>query len=724
MHSRNRCLQTTLALFALCSGLSAQKRPVTLADIGPAGGGVSGAIRWSPAGDRFAIVESGNLAVYELSTGKQRDVIALSKLSAAAAKAPETSAAEPTDWTNRRVSQRDVQWFSDSRHLMVLAAGDLFIVDAEKASFEAITHTPEIERDPKLSPDNRFVSFRRGHDLYVAELKTRAITRLTSNGSETLLNAELDWVYPEELELGSAQWWSPDSKSIAYLQFDVSEEPVFPQVSLLNARGMLEPERYPKAGEPNAAVRLGVVPVSGGATKWMDLGPAADSLLARVVWSPNSREILAERLNRVQNKLDLLLADTQTGKAKSVLHEDDKYWINVRSEAQFLGSGERFLWASEKSGFRHLYIYGVDGKQRAQLTRGDWEVDKVVGVDERHERVYFTSTEAGPIERQLYVASFDGSSKRRISTGEGTHNISMSPDGEHFLDDFSNTKTPTRSVLFTVDGRESSVYREANRTAIDTFDLQPVENVAMKTADGVTLYAHLIKPAGFEPGRKYPAIVLVYGGPDVQTVTDSWGGVSWAQVLAQKGFVVWQLDNRGSNGRGHAFESVIWHHLGERELADQKEGIEYLISLGFVDGARIGMEGSSYGGYMTLYTLTHAPGLVKAGIAGAPVSNWRNYDSIYTDRYMGLPEENAAGYAASSPTEAAEAMGDSKLLLLHNIEDDNVHFQNSVQMASALEKARKQFFMVVYPEKQHGFTGVFRQQMLAESTRFFEENLK
>jgi dipeptidyl-peptidase-4 len=699
----------------------ARKKPVTLADIAPAGAGVSGTVKWAPGGDRFVISTGGSLSVYDVKTGKQREILALSKLDSAAAK---TTPPEITDWTNRRVSQREVQWFTDNRRLLVLAGGDLFVVDSEKGSFESLLHTSDEERDPKLSPNDKFVSFRRGHDLYAVDVETKAVTRLTTDGADTLLNGELDWVYPEELELNTAHWWSPDSRSVAYLQFDTSREPVFPQVSLLNARGVLEPEHYPKAGDPNAGVRLGVVAVSGGETKWMDLGSPFDHLLARVVWSPNSREIMAVRLNRVQNQLDLMLANAQTGAAKSVLHEEDKYWINLRGEPQFLGAGDRFLWTSEQTGYRHLYICGTDGSKRAQLTSGDWEVDRIVGVDEKRQQVFFTSTEASPVERQLYSVGFDGSGKRRLTEGAGTHSASISPDAAYYLDDYSSVSSPVRSVIYSGDGRQVAVYREADRASFDTYDLQPVENVPVKAADGTALYAHLIKPAGFQPDRKYPAIVMIYGGPDVQRVTDSWSGLTWEQALAHKGFVIWQLDNRGSKGRGHAFESVIYHNMGASELEDQQEGIRHLISLGFVDPQRIGMYGWSYGGYMTLYTVTHAPGLIKAAIAGAPVTNWRNYDSIYTERYMGLPEENAAGYKASSPAEAAANLGDTKLLILHNIEDDNVHFQNTLQMASALESAGKNFFMVVYPGKQHGLTGAPRRQMLDESTKFFEDNLK
>ncbi len=721
--SYSRVSVTSLALVWAVSPLFAQKKPITIDDIAPPPGGVSGAIRWAPAGDRFAISETGMLSVYTLKTGIKRDSIALGKLDSAAAKSGPAEALETTDWTNRRVRQREIQWFPDNRHLLVLSAGDLFIVDGETGSFETLIHTAATEQDPKLSPDGKYVSFRRGHDIYAVEVKSKNETRLTHDGNDTLLNGELDWVYPEELNLSTAHWWSPDSRYVAYLQFDVSREPIFPQVSLLNARGILEPERYPKAGDPNAGVRLGVVPVGGGATKWMDLGSAFDNLLARVVWAPNSREVMAERLNRVQNKLDLLLANIHTGAARVVLHEEDKYWINVGSEPQFLGAGDTFLWTSERSGFRHIYVFGTDGKQRAQLTSGDWEVDKIAGVNEKAGRVYYTSTEASPIERQLYSVGLDGSGKQRLTTAAGTHAVSLSPDGATYMDDSSSVASPSRSVLYSSDGKEIAVYREANPKAAN-YDFHPVENVSFKAADGTVLYTHLIKPAGFKPGQKYPAIVDVYGGPDIQRVTDSWAGVNLDQALAQEGFVVWQMDNRGSAGRGHAFESKIYRNMGAQELSDQKEGIAYLISQGFVDPQRIGMTGWSYGGYMTLYTVTHAPGLIRAAVAGAPVTNWLNYDSIYTERYMGLPEENAAAYKSSSPTEAAAGMGETKLLIMHNIEDDNVHFQNSVQMASALENAGKLFYMVVYPEKTHGVTGLPHRQMLDQMVKFFEENLK
>ncbi len=627
----------------------AAKKPVTIDAVmesGEARRDRAGSITWAPNGSQFIVNKRGKLSLYDVPSGKSRDIIVLKKLEDAAEK-PERADAV-FDWTNRRVGENDVQWFADNARLLVAASGDLFVVDTRNGDFQQLTRTAEIERDPKLSPDNKYVSFRRGPNLYTLAIASKTITQLTKDGSDTLLNGELDWVYPEELELGTAHWWSPDSRYIAYMQFDVAHEPVFPQVSLLNHHGVLEPERFPQPGDPNAEVRIGVVPATGGETRWMNFGEPRGNLMARVAWLPSSREIAVEKLPRIQNKLDLLVANIETGASRVLLHEEDPHWINVKGDPQFLG-GDRLLWTSERSGFRHLYLYGLDGTLQKQLTSGDWEVDTIAGVDQEHNRIFFTSAEDSPLERQLYVIGMDGTGKQRLTTGAGTHSVSLSPTGSYYMDNYSGLTAPPRQTLCKGDGAEVRVYRQPDLKDADEYEILPTEMVNVKAADGTLLYARLIKPAGFEAGKKYPAIVMVYGGPGIQEVHNSWQGLSWDQVLAHEGFVVWQMDNRGSSGRGHKFESVIYHDLGAHELEDQKTGIEHLISMGFVDPQRLGMYGWSYGGYMTLYTLTHAPGLIKAAIAGAPVTNWRNYDTIYTESYMGLPATVKSGTTQALP---------------------------------------------------------------------------
>lgn len=722
---RSRTFLLALAAARLASLSAADKKPVTIDALMAAKPSVAGhaasAVTWSPDGTRFALNDDGAVFVSDIGSGSEKKLIDLKKLEAAAVKPPNP---EAFDWTNRNVSETAVQWFQDGKKLLVSAGGDLFIVDAGKGSWTALTQTASAETDPKLSPDNKFVSFLVDSDLYAIEISTKHVTKLTNDGSSTLLNGRPDWVYPEELDLSTAYWWSPDSRSIAYLQFDVSREPVFPQVSLLTHGGILEPQRYPKPGDPNADVRLGVVSVDGGATRWMELGDPRDSLLARVVWSPTSREIFAERLNRIQNHLSLLSANPYTGSAKAVLTEDDPYWINVKGSPRFVDNGARFLWTSERSGYRHLYIYSSNGQLQKQLTSGDWEVDEVAAVDEKRGSVYFTSSEASPIERQLYAVGLDGSGKRRVSRETGTHAVSFAPGCADYLDDYSATSQPPRTNIMRADGSVRRIYRAPDTSLAEEYDILPREMVTVKTHDGAILYGRLTKPAGYRDGVRYPTVVMVYGGPGIQMIRDSWTGLGWDQVLAHRGFAVWQMDNRGSMGRGHAFESVIFRNTGAHELADQREGIDYLISRGIADPKRIGMYGWSYGGYMTLFTVTNAPGLLKAAIAGAPVTNWRNYDTIYTERYMGLPDQNPEGYQKTSPQTSASGLEGTKLLILHNVEDDNVHFQNTVQMANALELAGKKFYMVVYPQKSHGVEGPARRQLLDETTAFFEENLK
>ncbi|HTM49238.1 MAG TPA: S9 family peptidase [Bryobacteraceae bacterium] len=707
---------------ALPLAAAAEKRPVTVEDVvatrPPRSG--SGAIRWAPDGKRFAFREGNSIWQYDAATRLRKEIVSLVPLREKAVKPP---AAEAFEWKNRRVAESSYQWSDSGGAVLVEANGDLFLAQADSGQWKQLTATAEAERDPKLSPDGRRVAFRRGQDLYSLEIDSGKEARLTRDGSDTLLNGQLDWVYPEELDLSTAYWWSPDSRRIAYLQFDVSREPVFPQVDLLRPRAVFEPERYPKAGDPNADVRAGVVAASGGPTRWMDLGETRGYLLARVDWLPTGQGLAVQRLNRIQNRLELLLADPSSGSASLLLREQDPYWINVTDTYRFLKDGKRFLWSSERDGFRHLYLYSLDGKLASTVTRGEWEVTSLAGVDEAARMVYYVSTAKSPLERHLYRAGFDGKHAERLTRQPGVHSISMSPACDYYMDSASSLTEPPRRTLHSKDGKELAVYMEADRAATDELQILPTEIVKFAASDGAQLYGRLIKPAGFAPGRKYPAVVMIYGGPHAQTVRDIWAGASWDQALAARGFVIWQVDNRGSSGRGHKWESAIFRNLGRKELEDQKEGLRYLESLGFVDSSRIGIYGWSYGGFMTLYALCNAPDLFRAGIAGAPVTDFRNYDSIYTERYMGLPLENKDGYKSSSVVEKAADLK-AKLLLVHNFSDDNVHFQNTLQMSDALQRAGKQFETMIYAQKSHGVTGPARKQMLEGLTQFLERNLK
>ncbi|MGQ9634485.1 MAG: S9 family peptidase [Bryobacteraceae bacterium] len=700
---------------------SAQKKPVTIdAVTGRQGAGRAGEITWAPDGRRFAYPQDRRIWLYDVISRSRRELVALAALEAAAQRAPQPAL---FDWENRRVREQRIQWTPDGQSLLLKAGGDLFLYRLQEGNWVQLTKTPEDEKDPKLSPDGSRVSFRRGNDLYVIEIASRRLTRLTKDGSETRWNARLDWVYPEELDLGTAHWWSPDAKRIAYLQFDVSRQPLYPHADLLPLRPVYEPQRYPKAGEPNAEVRLGVVAAAGGSTRWMRLNETQDALLARVKWAPDGRALFVQKLNRIQNRLDLLAVDPFRGDARQVLREEDPYWVNVADILEFLKGGAEFLWSSERDGYRHLYRYSIAGQLLARLTSGHWEVTALTGVDEPRGFVYYVSTEASPLERHLYRVALDGGERLRLSQEPGTHSISMGPGCGYYLAQHSSSMSPPRRTLWTSDGAEWAVFEEPDRRAQDEFDLLPEEFLEVRTPDGATLHASLIRPAGFQAGRRYPAVVFVYGGPHSQLVQIRWQGLTLEQALAHRGYVIWKLDNRGMAGRGHVFETPLFRRFGRQELEDQKAGVQHLLSLGFVDPARVGIYGWSYGGYMTLYAMLNAPEIFQAGVAGAPVTDWRNYDTIYTERYLGLPSENEQGYRLSSVVHQAANLRGS-LLLVHNLEDDNVLFQNTLQMANALQSAGKPFEMMVYPLKSHGVSGTAREHMLKLIADFFDRRLK
>ena len=673
---------------------------------------------WSPDGKHFAEVSQEKVKLYDAATGEGRNFFDVAALTREAKHADDS---KPVGWQNRRVSSNSYQWAADSKEMLASVEGDLFLIHANGKSTQ-LTHTVEDEEDPKLSPNGTEVLYRSQSNLYLLNVASKKVKQLTSDGSATLLNGQLDWVYPEELDLSTASWWSPDSKKIAFMQFNVAQEFVYPQTDLLGERAQEEPERYPQAGTANAQVRIGVIDVATGTLKWLDLGSTENSLLARVIWMPNSQTVAVERLTRLQNKLELLFCDADSGHSRLILKEESKTWITFVDNFYPLQSGGEFFWTSESSGFRHIYRYSAKGELVNQVTNGHWEVRGITALDEVKQAIYFTSSEVSPLETQLYSVSFKGGERRRITSEEGSHNIESNADGSAFMDLFSSFNQPPQAILKDASGAQVKVMVARDTTAMDEYTLLPSELVQVKASDGTTLYGRLTKPANYQAGTKYPLIVEVYGGPGVQLIHDAWSGVSWTQMMAQKGYLMFTLDNRGSSGRGHAFEEPIFHDMGTTEVADQRAGVEYLIKQGMVDPERVGVTGWSYGGFMTLHCLLFAPDLFKVGVAGAPVTDWHNYDTIYTERYMGLPEKNSASYDASSNVKNAERLR-GKLLIVHNIEDDNVLFQNTMQMANALEKNDKQFFMQIYPQKTHGVAGSLRRPLEEAMTDFFDRNL-
>ena len=695
-------------------------KPITLDDVLKQPYSRTLAPVWSPDGKTFAYRKQESVFMYEAAKQKSKEWFQPSKLEADAVKVVENKA---FGWQNRRVSSGSIEWFPNNKDLLVEAGGDLFIVHSN-GKHQQLTKTDFAEEDPKLSPNGSQILYRSRSNLYVLDISSQQVRQLTSDGTPTLLNGQLDWVYPEELDLGTATWWSPDSKQIAFLQFDVSNEFIYPQTDLTGERALAEPERYPQSGTPNAHVKLGVITLATGQIKWMDVTADENSLLARVIWLPDSSQLAVERLNRVQNQLDLLFANPATGATHAILHEDSKTWINFQDNLFFLKNRPEFLWTSEhENGFRHIYRYSNNGELLNKITSGDWEVKRIEAMDEAAQRVFYSSSELSPLETQFYSVSFNGGQHTRLTPEPGVHHVQANSDASYFLDSFSNSTTPTSQSLKNTAGEPLAVLHEPDMKPSAEFNILPSEILTLTADDGTLLYGRLTKPAGFQTDVKYPLIVQVYGGPGVQVIHNDWQGVSMVQVMAHNGYLVWEMDNRGSSGRGHKFEEPIFHEMGTREVQDQKSGVAYLIKHGFVDPERVGITGWSYGGYMTIHSMLFASDVFKVGVAGAPVTDWRNYDTIYTERYMDLPANNKDGYQNSSNVRNAAKLA-GHLLIVHNFEDDNVLFQNTMQMASALEREGKVFAMQVFPQKTHGVSGPYRKSLMEAEMAFFDQYLK
>jgi dipeptidyl-peptidase-4 len=724
-------MRRQILFLAVALGAFAQKRPVTLEALAsisamdPADA-QGNPLSWSADGTAFVARQGTKLIVYDANTRSARTLLDTAEIDKAAReKASASTGKQPFDWENRRVTESVVQWARLGDRLLYVASGELYLISTLDGAAEKVPVDGNVH-DAKWSPDGQTIAYRRAWDLYTVEgrapFKER---RLTKDGSDLIRNGGLDWVYPEELDLGTAYWWAPDSKSIAYLRFDVSDEPLYPHADLRSARALAESQHYPQAGERNPVVQLGVVAAAGGGTKWFDVGDTVrEYLVARVTWSPDANKLYVVRPNRVQNKQELLAYDVRSRKSALILSESDPFWVNLNGEPVFLKGGAEFLWLSEASGFRHIYRYTAQGGILGQLTRGEWEVTAIGGVDEAAGIVYYTSSEASPLERQVYAVGLNGQGKRQLSSGAGTHAIQLGPFARFYLDTYSALAVPPRTTLHAGDGRQVGVYREADLRVVDRYEILPTELASFRGEDGTLFYSRMIRPAGFDSSKKYPAVVLVYGGPGAQGVRDSWLGADFDQVLAHAGFVVWQVDNRGSAGRGHAFETPVFQRLGILELDDQVAGVRRLLSMGFVDAARVGVRGWSYGGFMTLNSMLNAADVFRAGAAGAPVTDWRNYDTIYTERYMHLPDpDGIKGYEETAlPQYAAKLKG--SLLILHNYEDDNVLFQHTLRMINALERAGKQFELALYTQKTHHVTGPEAQHVNAAMLAFFERHLK
>ena len=654
----------------------------------------------------------------------------------------------------------DLQFSPDEKGVLIQHQADIWYYDTATRQVRRLTNSPnDEEKEADFSPDGKWVSFVRGNNLFVADVASGSEKQLTRDGREgdnAIYNGYLDWLYEEEL-YGRGQkrgyWWSPDSRSIAFLRLDEAPVPKFVITNDIVNEQIVENTFYPKAGEPNPIVRLGIADVTrtqlipnvrriprvgerlpptlqrvGDAVRFVDLSAykPEDLLIARVAWTPDGRSVMFQALNREQTFLDLNAAGLD-GKVRKVLTETTPAWVEVYDNPVFsenVGGIAQFVWLSARSGWPHLYLYDSSGQLIRPLTSGKWEVRTFYGVDKTNGWAYFSATKDSHIAENIYRVRLTGGEVQRISQGDGWHAASFNDVFSHFVGTWSDALTPPQTRLLASDGRLVRTINENRVSVLQDYRLSSVEFMNVPTRDGFIMEAMMIKPPDFDPAKKYPVLIYTYAGPHAPAVFNRWGGnrALWFQMLAQKGYIVWICDNRSASGKGQESVWPSYKNFMVLELRDIEDGVGHLRSQPYVDASRIGMFGWSFGGMMTGYALTHSRSF-KMGIAGGMVSDWRLYDSIYTERYMGLPQNNRDGYDRTSVLKAAGNLS-GKLLLIHGAIDDNVHAQNTMQFAYELQKADKQFGLMLYPTQRHGITDPNQvKHWYTMMTEFIERNL-
>lgn len=622
-------------------------------------------------------------------------------------------------------------WSKDGKALLFPLNGDIYYYDLDKQQSRKLTDTPEFETDAKISPKGNFVSYIRAQNLYVQNLTTGKEVQLTTDGADTIKNGMAEFVAQEEMSRMTGYWWSGDEAKIAFTRIDESpvaeairNEIYADEVKLFN-------QRYPFTGTNNVDIQLGVVNLNSQQIDWVDMGEDKDIYLARAKWLNDDKTLSYQWQNRSQQRLELRFYNSESKKQKVALSETNDTWINLHFDLRFLNDKKHFVWASERDGFKHLYLYKVDGTLVRQLTQGDWIVESIKSIDEENGLIYFSGRADTPLESHLYSAKlFEKSKPRRLTDTGKFHSVVMAKDNKTFIDHSSSVNQPAQVSLRDNLGNFIT-WLEPNRLDNNhpltpyLNDLVEPEYGTLKADDGQQMHYRLFKPKTLEAGKKYPVMVNVYGGPHAQRVTNSWRSKNlYFQYMVQQGYIVFQLDNRGSYNRGKKFEDPIYKHLGEVEVQDQIKGVEFLRTLDFVDPERIGIYGHSYGGYMALMTMFKAGDYFKAGVSGAPVTDWALYDTHYTERYLGHPQTNAKGYDQSAVFPYAEGLS-GPLMIYHGMADDNVLFTHATKLFKQLQDNAQQFEMMTYPGSKHSLRGKKVQTHLHQTiTDFFNRHFK
>jgi dipeptidyl-peptidase-4 len=747
-------MRKLLALLACCiamPGMAAELSIDRLFDDPALAGPQARGVQVSPAGDRVSFLRSRDddqfrldLWQFDLKSGATRLLVDSKRL----APDEQLSDAEKARRERQRTAAYhgilDYSWSPDGRRLLFPLGGELYLYDLDATPEQAVrklTHGGGDPIDPQISPRGRYVSFVRAQNLYVIDLNTGREQALTHDGRGAVHEAEAEFVAQEEFAERSGYWWAPDDSQIAFKRYDESAVPVARRFEVYADHTEVVEQRYPAAGQANATLRLGLVRPDGkSAPRWIDSGANTDIYLPRLNWLPDGRHLAYQRLSRDQKTLELIKVDAASLRQMPLLTEHSAAWIELNDDLRFLKDSPAFVWASERSGFRQLYLYGLDGRLIRPLTAGDWDIDGVLALDEAAGKLYFGSNKDRVEDSQIYTVPLDGSAAAtptRISEGDGWHAAKFGCAAEQaspckvglYVDTWSDPLNPPQTSVRGADGKllawiEHNAVDEHHPYAPFRADQAMPEFGQLPAADGQMLAWRMFKPAHFDPAKRYPVLVYVYGGPGSQLGADRWDrSTPFSQYLAQHGYVVFTLDNRGTPRRGRRFSDPIKNRLGDVEVQDQLAGVRWLKQQPWVDGAHVGVFGWSYGGYMTLMLLAKASDQFAAGVAVAPVTDWRIYDTAYTERYLSLPADNAAGYEDSSVFKWLPGLR-APLLLAHGMADDNVLFSNSTRLMAALQAQGTQFRLMTYPGGKHGLsTPAMQKHVFHAIADFLDEKL-
>ncbi len=728
--SQDGLTQTEVTVERAGQAAQSNKLPITarqLVEPGALMGTGPSSFAWSPTG---AILVYGApqddqdaLWIYNPATGENRILLA------------------PGDNPDQ-IDLSSAQWSPGGDMLLLSGGTSLWFIDIKTGELKSLAGDGGTKTGLTFSPNGARVSYVMENDIYTIDLADQKTTRLTSDGSETVFNGALDWVYNEELATRSSQpayAWSPDSQRLIYLRLDEAEVQNHSVTNYTTVPPTLSYTRYPVAGSSNPKASLFMIDLATSERTPIPLADDVEYILPFFTWSADSQEAIYVTENREHTVLELQAWDPITRAGRTLIKETDLFWINENSYAApiFIDEGRQFLWLSERDGFMHLYLYSIQGELVRQLTQGEWMIDtpawnlliagSPVYVDPAGEWAYFSATKKTPLERQIYRLNIASAELEQVSEPAGYHFGALSGDGQYLVDQYSDISTPPVTLILQADGTQVSLLGQCAGPTLDMPEVQR-EFITLKAHDGVELYAQIVKPENFDPAKKYPVIVHWYGGPTLQVVSNRYGKTNLFNhierdvLYTQAGFIVWRLDNRGSFGRGHAFETPIAKELGKAALDDQLAGIEYLRTLPYIDVDRIGCDGKSFGGYMSLYALIHAPDVFKAGVVGSAPTRWEYYDTIYTERYMGTPAQNPQGYASTDLITAAGQL-EASPLVIHGLNDTNVHLQNAINLIQELERLDKVFEFLPLPNLSHSYKGDGLVTALSASVDYFSRLL-